>query len=109
MNYYFFFVVNSKLEITTSGMNIAGEEYTLNCTLSGVDENLTSTLELQWHTTNELDITNDTLMNVMVSNFETQLMFNPLKISHEGMYTCQVLNHNNVVQENMINITVNGN
>ena len=90
------------MENTTSGDNTAGKMFILNCTLSGVPESVN--VVITW-------LRNVTVINttsdgkITVSN--SQLIFNPLQASQEGIFSCQVMIEG-ATDEKSFNITVNG-
>ena len=96
------------MKITTSDNNTAGEIFTLKCELSGVPENVDVTY-IWLRNDTAINTTSDGTITVsMTSPSISQLTFNPLQISHEGVFSCQVMTEG-ITDKESFNITVNGN
>ena len=85
--------------ITTSGVNIAGENYSLECsfTMTGSTEQPTIT----WLDPMDSEITS----GVVTTGSMSILIFNPLAASHAGTYTCRAT-LGDASQSSILNITV---
>ena len=96
------------VEITTSDNNTAGETFTLMCALSGMPESEDVT-HIWLRNDTVINTTSDeTITESMISPSISQLTFNPLQISHEGVFSCQVMTEG-ITDKESFNITVNGN
>ena len=93
------------LTITHSGLNLAGENFTLECSVSG-----TSVLAaFQWSDgRGDLD-NNADKRDITISATATAsiLHFTPLQLSHRGTYTCNVV-IDGATESKSVNVSVNG-
>ena len=85
----FIYIGNPIVSITTSGTNIAGNMYSLLCSVSVVF----GTPDITWFDSNETELRNDTgitqTLIVISDTIRTyELQFNPLMYTHGGEYTC---------------------
>ena len=80
--------VNLTVQITLSGSNTAGEQYTLTCSAS-VD-GTTDTPSFQWLGPDGMMVTTTDSLMITDTPSSSILQFDPLQSSHEGNYTCQV-------------------
>ena len=73
---------------TSSGSPMAGEIFSLECSLSGTSDSAT----FQWlkgPADNMTQLTSDGSTTINSSSSVSQLLFSPLRASHGGLYTCQ--------------------
>ena len=86
------------LSITSEGMIVAGQNYTLICTATR-QQALSVTPEIVWLDSagNQLDSEEGITITVLTTTNETvaELEFNPLKTSKGGQYTCQAILESN--------------
>ena len=80
--------VNLVVQVTPSGSNTAGEQYTLTCSAS-VD-GTTDTLSFQWLGPDGMMLTTTDSLMITDTPSASILQFDPLQSSHEGNYICQV-------------------
>ena len=81
------------ISVITSGTEIAGENYTLNCSIT-VTEEVVDTLTAHWSGTGvHMDGVTATNVSILTqgnfSTFTIDLTFTPLRQSHDGDYTCR--------------------
>ena len=89
--------VDSPVSIIVSGINTAGEIYSLEC-LTLTD--LTKEVNVTW-----LDPMNNTVSSEMFSttgSYNSILTFNPLAASHAGTYTCRAEAENVTLTDTMV-------
>ena len=73
---------------TSSGSPMAGEPFSLECSLSGTSDSTT----FQWlkgPADNMTQLTSDGSTTINSTSSVSQLLFSPLRASHGGIYTCQ--------------------
>ena len=95
----FFLLV--KVNITTSGSPSAGETFSLECSISGTSDDAT----YQWlrgSPDNRIQISSDRSRTINSTSSVSQLQFSPLRASHGGLYTCQVMVGGVAVEETII-------
>jgi hypothetical protein len=66
--------VNLVATVTSTGTPTAGETFSLDCSVSGIDDSAT----YQWFDSNGTQLTNT-----------SELQFSPLRVSEGGVYTCR--------------------
>ena len=77
-----------QVEITTSGGDtVAGEEYTLTCTVA-VPDGLSGTLTVVWTGYERMTGVTEGTPDTSGRNTTLTLTFNPLRDSQDGDYTC---------------------
>jgi hypothetical protein len=76
--------VNLVATVTSTGTPTAGETFSLDCSVSGIDDPVT----YQWFDNNGTQLTNT-----------SQLRFSPLRVSEGGDYTCRATVRGVVVEE----------
>ena len=72
----------------SSGSPMAGETFSLECSLSGTSDSTT----FQWlkgPADNMTQLTSDGSTTINSTSTVGQLLFSPLRASHGGLYTCQ--------------------
>lgn len=92
--------------IDDCGSPIAGESYTLQCSITG--KNISTTYE--WFgPPDENAMTNETVLEFSNSSIAL-LRFTSLQASHDGLYTCKAtaMGGVDVVAEENVTVTVNG-
>ena len=80
--------MNLVVQVTPSGSNTAGEQYTLTCSAS-VD-GTTATPSFQWLGPDGMMVTTTDSLMITVTPSSSILQFDPLQSSHEENYICQV-------------------
>ena len=73
---------------TSSGSPMAGEPFSLECSLSGTSDSAT----FQWlkgPADNRTQLPSDGSTTINSTSSVSQLLFSPLRASHGGLYTCQ--------------------
>ena len=94
------------ISITHSGLNFAGENLTLECSVSGTNV----LAAFQW-SDGRGDLENNTDTRDMISTSATatasSLHFTPLQESHEGTYNCCVI-IGGAKESKSVNVSVNG-
>ena len=70
------------VKITTFGTTIAGENYTLDCSVNG------NSASIQWLDESGTPVTNRGTRTITTSSSRSQLLFTPLYQSHGRTYTC---------------------
>ena len=91
-------LVSINVEITTSGSPSAGETFSLECSISGTSDDAT----FQWlrgSPDNRTQLTSGGSRTINSTSSVSQLQFSPLRASHGGLYTCQVMVGNAAVEE----------
>ena len=72
-----------KVNITPSGLNIAGETYSLECSVNGFEA------IFQWTDEGGVQLTSQDYRRISTTTpFSSQLQFSPLHQTHGGNYTC---------------------
>ena len=92
--------------ITPSDSPMAGQTYSLECSVSGTRDSAT----FQWlegPTDNRTQLTTDGSRTINSTSSVSQLQFSPLRASHGGQYTCQATVMG-VVLERSANVVVDG-
>ena len=92
--------------VTSSGSPIAGEPFSLECSLSGTNDNTT----FQWlngPADNRTQFTSDGSTAINFTSSVSQLLFSPLRGSHGGLYTCQASVVGLATLEGSTNVQVN--
>ena len=84
------YIGNPIVSITTTGSNIAGDMYSLLCSVSVVF----GTLDITWFDSNGTEVIDgsgitQTLSVVSDTEQKYELQFNPLIYTHGGEYTCE--------------------
>ena len=77
------------ISITAVGEQVAGEIYTLNCTIT-IPEGITTPPTVQWMDSSGILSTWNTT-EYSGSALSHILEFNPLRVSHGGQFVCQAL------------------
>ena len=91
--------------IATSGTLIAGNSFTLKCSVNGINE----PVGFQWlgPPNNQTLMTDQSNSRTVSTNSTVALLqFSPLQASHSGLYTCQATVRDTVVEES-ISVEVN--
>ena len=86
------------ITLTSSGNNIAGEAYYLNCT--AVISGSSDTPIISWNSTES-----DRTVSYTNGTYSKVLHFDPLQVSHDSVYTCQV-EVADIIDREMYNLTV---
>ena len=87
------------LFITPSGNNLAGENYSLECSASITDQ-----LTLSWLDSEDMEVSSGMVTS---TGSVSTLTFNPLIATHAGTYTCRAL-LGSFTQNVFITVTVAG-
>ena len=74
------------VNISQSGVNTAGENFIMECYLSGTND--TDDVTFQWSNERNILIASNISNAIAVSTSGRHLHFIPLQQLHEGMYTC---------------------
>ena len=92
--------------VIQSGVNTAGENFTLECSLNGTND--TDDVTFQW--SNEISILNASNISstITVSTADQYLHFTPLQQQHKGVYTCTAVTVNGATESKSITLSVNG-
>ena len=91
------------LSVTHSGVNLTGENFTLECSVSGTNV----LAAFQW-SNGRGDLDNNARdITISAADTTSNLHFAPLQQRHEGTYTCNVI-IGGEMESKSINITVNG-
>ena len=91
---------------TSSGSPMAGEPFSLECSLSGTSDSAV----FQWlkgQTDNRTLLTSDGSTTINSTSSVSQLLFSPLRASHGGLYTCQASVMGLATLEGSTNVQVN--
>ena len=91
-----------------TGINTAGDNFTLECSLSGTND--TDDVVFQWFNDRTILSANNISSDITVSTsgHAQQLHFTPLQQQHEGVYTCTVATVNGATESKSTIVTVNG-
>ena len=100
------------ITIVPSGDNVAGGNYSLECTVNVTGSNNQPMITLTW-LDDDADSIISTTARVRVSGtgsvdsgYSNTLTFSPLRASDAGTFTCKAILGNNVEQELVVDITV---
>ena len=74
--------------ITLGGLNFAGEEYNLNCSVQKIIDGLFHTPITTWAVNGGLVQDEDDILIDTLESGKSTLSFNPLRTSHAGNYSC---------------------
>jgi len=75
-------VPSTSVVITPIGIPVAGQSYSLNCSINGADSLSPTSTTYRWYNSS-----GDPMMSVTTNNLFT---FNPLRPYHTGQYICEV-------------------
>ena len=89
--------------ITHSGLNTAGEDYTLECSMNGTNDSAI----FQWLDELGTPLINDGSRKIVNSTSSSYLQFIPLQQSHEEAYTCNATIAS-VTESKSAKLSVNG-
>ena len=96
-----------EIMIGTSGSSVAGDEYTLTCTVTELLSGLTNMPTLQWLNSDNSPVTGNDISVGEVNSMDTSatltLTFTPLHTSHGGEYTCTAMLKSPPVEEGIVN------
>ena len=91
---------------TSPGSPLAGESFSLECSLSGTSDSTT----FQWlkgPADNMTQLTSDGSTTINSASTVSQLLFSPLRASHGGLYTCQATVVGGAIFERSTTVEVN--
>ncbi len=92
--------------VTQSGVNTAGENITLECSLSGTND--TDKITFHWSNERRILSAGNISSSITVSTSGQYLHFTPLQQQHAGVYTCTAATATGATEYNSTNLSVNG-
>ena len=94
------------VSIIQSGVNSAGENFTLECTLNGTND--TDDVIFQWSDERSILSASNISSAITVSTSGRYLYFIPLQQQLTGIYTCTAVTVNGATESKSTTLSVNG-